>query len=191
MEPKEVTGIILAGGNSSRMGFDKGLADFKGKPLIHYSIDTLQQFCSRIIISTNSPSYGHLGFPVQCDILPGAGPIGGIYSSLLHSEKDDNLVLPCDTPFVTSALMQRILEHAEGYQVVLPASKPGYIEPLIGYYHKNNIKPMLDYIERGHVKLIDYIGTTFHRFIPEYGDPEQFINLNTPEDFKHFAKQQH
>jgi len=189
MDPQQVTGIILAGGNSSRMGFDKGLADFQGKPLIQYSIDTLQRICSRIIISTNSLSYHQLGFPVQSDILPGAGPMGGIYSSLLHSETEHNLVLSCDTPFVTPALMQHLLENAEGYQVVMPASKPGFAEPLIGYYNKNNTTAMLGFIEGGNVKLIDYIETTLYRFIPVYKDPDQFINLNTPEDFKNFEKQ--
>ncbi len=189
MDSQQVTGIILAGGSSSRMGFDKGLADFCGKPIVQYSIDTLQQLCSRIIISSNSPSYQQLGFPVHNDILPGAGPMGGIYSSLLHSETDHNLVLSCDTPFVTPALMQRLLDTSEGYQVVLPASKPGFAEPLIGYYHKNNTTAMLRFIECGNVKLIDYIETTFYRFIPMYSDPDQFININTPEDFRTFTKQ--
>jgi len=189
MDPQQVTGIILAGGNSSRMGFDKGLTDFRGKPLIQYSIDILQGICSGIIISTNSPSYHQLGFPVQSDILPGAGPMGGIYSSLMHSETEHNLVLSCDTPFVTPALLQRLLENAKGYQVVLPASKPGFAEPLIGYYNKNNTTAMLGFIEGGNVKLIDYIETTFYRFIPVYSDPDQFINLNTPEDFRNFEKQ--
>jgi molybdopterin-guanine dinucleotide biosynthesis protein A len=189
MDPDKVSGIILAGGYSTRMGFDKGLADFRGKPLIQYSIEILQPICSRIIISTNSPAYHKLGFPVQIDILPGAGPMGGIYSSLLHSETEHNLVLPCDMPFVTPGLLQRILENREGYQVVLPASKPGFPEPLIGYYHKNNITAMPGFIERGNVKLIDYIETTFYRIIPVYSDSNQFININTPEDFRKLAKQ--
>ncbi len=188
MSIQQITGIILAGGNSSRMGFDKGLADFRGKPLIQYSIDTLQRLCSRIIISTNSSSYGQLGFPVQGDVLPGAGPMGGIYSSLLNSETECNLVLSCDTPFVTPALMQRILENAEGYQVVLPSSKPGFIEPLIAYYHKNNTTAMLSFIESGNVKLIDYIETTFYRVIPVYRDPDQFININTKEDYRNLTQ---
>ena len=188
MDIKQVTGIILAGGNSSRMGFDKGLADFRGKQLVQYSIDTLQCICSQIIISTNSSSYDQLGFPVQSDILPGAGPMGGIYSSLLYSNTDHNLVLSCDTPFVTTALMVQILHNAEGYQVVLPSSKPGYMEPLIGYYHKNNTTAMLGFIDRGNVKLIDYIETTFYRVIPVYGDPDQFININTPEDYSNLTQ---
>jgi molybdopterin-guanine dinucleotide biosynthesis protein A len=189
MDPQQVTGIILAGGNSSRMGFDKGLADFRGKPLVQYSIDILQGICSRIIISSNSPFYLRLGFPVQSDIFPGTGPMGGIYSTLLRSETEHNLVLSCDTPFVTPALMRRLLENAEAYQVVLPASKPGFTEPLIGYYHKNNITALLGFIEGGNMKLIDYIETTFYKVIPVYNDPDQFININTPEELKTFAKQ--
>ncbi len=188
MSIQQVTGIILAGGNSSRMGFDKGLADFRGKPLIQYSIEILQQLSSRIIISTNSSAYGHLGFPIQGDILPGAGPMGGIYSSLLSSETEHNLVMSCDTPFVTPALMQQILENAEGYQVVLPSSKPGFMEPLIGYYNKNNTTAMLGFIEGGNLKLIDYIETTLYRVVPVYREPDQFININTPEDLENLTQ---
>ena len=188
MDSQQVTGIVLAGGNSSRMGFDKGLADFRGKKLIQYSIDILKGICSKIIISTNSTSYDQLGCLVQGDIFPGAGPMGGIYSSLLQSETDHNLVLSCDTPFVTHALMVQILESAVGYQVVLPSSKPGFIEPLIGYYHKNNTTAMLGFINRGNVKLIDYIETTFYRVIPVHRDPDQFININTPEDLRNLTQ---
>ena len=188
MDVQQITGIVLAGGNSSRMGFDKGLAEFRGKPLVRYAIDTLQQICSRIIISTNAATYNQLGFPVQADLIPGAGPMGGIYSALTKSKTEHNLVLSCDTPLVKAALMHRLLENAEGYQVVLPASKPGVVEPLIGYYNKNNSPAMLEFIKRGTVKLIDYIETTYYRCIAVYDDPDQFLNLNTPEEFRKFAK---
>lgn len=188
MNRQRVTGIVLAGGNSSRMGFDKGLAHFRGKPLVQYAIETLEQICSRIIISTNSVSYGHLGYPVKGDIFPGTGPMGAIYSALMSSKTEHNLVLSCDTPFVTSLLMHRLLKNAEGFQVVLPESKPGFVEPLIGYYHINNTTAMLAFIQRGDLKLIDYIETSYYRCISMYGNPEQFLNINTPDDFEKFAQ---
>jgi molybdopterin-guanine dinucleotide biosynthesis protein A len=181
-DASQVTGIILAGGKSSRLGFDKGLADFHGKPLIQYSIHALEPLCSSIIVSANDPAYRSLGYPVQEDIIPDAGPIGGIYSCLLNSATDHNLILSCDTPFITTGLMQMILDHSSGYQIVIPESRPGYIEPLCGYYHKNNVPTLSEFINQGDLKLIRYIETAHHKVIPAHAYSIQFTNMNTPKD---------
>ena len=193
MDSKKVTGIILAGGRSSRMGIEKGMVNFQGQPLIQYSIDVLKNYCSRIIISTNSNAYYSLGYPVQNDIVHEAGPMGGIYSSLLHSKTDYNLILSCDTPFVTSFLLRKILENSEGYQVVIPLSRQGFPEPLIGFYHKNNTTGMLGFINNRNLKLTDYIETTIYKAIPVYQDPTLFdpylfLNFNSLGDIKAFQK---
>lgn len=190
----QITGIVLAGGTSSRMGTAKGLIDFRGNPLIQYSIDTLRPICSQIIISTNSVEFNEFGYPIQADIIQGAGPLGGIYSSLMNSSTDHNLVLPCDTPYVTSDLLNIILKNSDGYQVVVPLSKPGYLEPLIGYYHKNNVTAMLSFLESDNLKLTDYIESALYKSIPVYKNPEVtpnlFMNINSTEDLNEFGKQE-
>ncbi|HPG34509.1 MAG TPA: molybdenum cofactor guanylyltransferase, partial [Lentimicrobium sp.] len=73
----QITGIVLAGGKSTRMGTDKGLMIFQGKPLVMYSIDLLSMFCGRILISSNNPEYAKFGYEIIADELPGAGPMAG------------------------------------------------------------------------------------------------------------------
>jgi molybdopterin-guanine dinucleotide biosynthesis protein A len=186
----QITGIVLAGGSGKRMGTEKGFIEFREKPLVQHSIDILKHHCSRIIISANSTKFKNLGYPVQKDILPGAGPMSGIYSCLTRSETDHNLILPCDTPNVEPYLLNIILDQAEGYQVVVPLSGPGHIEPLIGYYHKNNLSAMLGFLENNNYKLTDYIESAMYKLIPVYKNPDfydtkWFLNINTPKDLTH------
>lgn len=100
----EITGIILAGGKSSRMGKDKGLCDFKGKALVSYAIETLRPLCGNLMISANyfPEKYAEFDLPVIADEVKNIGPMGGILSCLKQSHTQHNLVLSCDTPFVTT-----------------------------------------------------------------------------------------
>ncbi|UCG27558.1 MAG: molybdenum cofactor guanylyltransferase [Bacteroidales bacterium] len=184
-----VTGIVLAGGSSSRMGKEKGFMEYAGKSLIRYALEALEGLCGQIIISANSSHYDLLGYPVQRDIFPSSGPMGGIYSCLLRSETDHNLVLPCDTPGITSEFLEMLLNESDGFQVVISSSKPGLPEPLIGYYNKNNTTGLLPFIKTGNYKLMNYIETALVKIIPIYKRPEifnsnLFININSPEDLE-------
>ena len=80
-----ITGVILAGGKSSRMGFDKGLAILNGKPMIQYVIDVFEKLGLDIIIISNSPGYETFGYPIYNDLIPEKGPVGGIYTCLLYT----------------------------------------------------------------------------------------------------------
>lgn len=187
MAGENVTGIILAGGESKRMGMEKGLLEFRGKALIRYSIEVLENLCSQIIISTHSSNYNHLGYPVQPDLIPDSGPIAGIYSCLVKTETDRNLILSCDTPNVTIGLMRLILDESGGYQVVIPSPGEGMYEPLIGFYHKNNLPQLSHFIKSGNLKILDYIRTVRYKSIPVYKNqavsfPGQFMNINSPGD---------
>ena len=91
---KEITGIVLAGGKSSRMGQEKGLAEFDGKPMIAYALEALAPLCTEILISSNSNAYNHLGYRVVPDIIANSGPMGGIYSCMLQSQLEKKKSLP-------------------------------------------------------------------------------------------------
>lgn len=151
----DVTGIILAGGKSSRMGADKGLQELCGKPLIQYAIDALSGLCSTIIISSSSEAYQALGYKVVGDVFPGIGPMGGIYSALKQSKTDMNLVLSCDLPFVTQELMSYILQNSNGFKVTIPWMGGQHYEPLCGFYHLSTLDQIGDYIKNANYKLPD------------------------------------
>lgn len=151
----EVTGIILAGGKSSRMGTDKGLQELCGKPLISYVIDALSGLCSEIIISSSSEGYQSFGYKVIADELPGIGPMGGIYSALRQSSTENNLVISCDLPFVTEKLLSYILENASGFQVAIPWLGGRHYEPLCGFYNLSVLEGISNFIQKGNYKLPD------------------------------------
>ncbi len=182
-----VTGIILAGGKSSRMGAEKGLQKLCGKPLINYAIEALSGLCNTIIISSSSEDYHSLGYKVVADVIPGIGPMGGIYSALKHSETEENLVLSCDLPFVSTKLMSFILENSEGYKVAVPWLGYKHYEPLCGFYNLSILEQISTFIENNNYKLPDLFDEiSINKLIVNnklgfYND-RLFLNVNSKHD---------
>ena len=117
---REISGFILAGGKSSRMGSDKGLIEFAGRPMIEHSILALKPLCSSIQIITNNNEYRDLGYSVHHDLIKDKGPLGGICTALSLSKTRLNLIITCDSPFVTSDLLSHLIEQSEGFDAVVP-----------------------------------------------------------------------
>ena len=109
-DKSNLTGIILTGGKSSRMGEDKGLMDFDGKRLIEYPIQLLSLFCDNILISANNDQYQEFGFPTIADGYAGMGPAAGMIASLKHSKTTWNLIVGCDMPFLEVEFIAELLE---------------------------------------------------------------------------------
>jgi len=184
----EITGIILAGGKSSRMGKNKALSDFKGKPLIYYAIETLKPLCSTLIISANQKEkYAAFGLPVISDEIKNIGPMGGILTCLKRSKTQHNLIISCDTPFVSSALFRYLLNEVENDQVVVPSHETFLIEPLNAYYNTNLIGAMEQSVRNGNYKLMDFFkkvrfkSVEIDEKLPFYKE-HLFLNINTLKD---------
>ncbi len=192
MHKTEVTGIILAGGKSSRMGRDKGLCRFRGKTLVSYAIETLKPLCGRLILSANNrvEDYAAFGLEVLPDEVKGIGPMGGILSCLRQSDTQHNLVLSCDTPFVTTALLEFLLQNIEKRQVVVPRHGENLLEPLAAYYATNTLAQLNRCVEAGDYKMMNFFnrvnfGTVnVDQLMPSFS-PALFRNLNTPDDLLH------
>jgi molybdopterin-guanine dinucleotide biosynthesis protein A len=183
----EVTGIILAGGKSSRMGTDKGLQELCGKPLMQYAIEVLSGLCSTILISSSSQVYKSFGYKVIADVFPGIGPMGGIYSALKQSETEANLVLSCDLPFVSTKLMSYILNHSKGYKVAVPWLGDQHYEPLCGFYHLSILEQISQYIQNNNYKLPDlFEEININRLVisekSEFYNDSLFLNINSKQD---------
>lgn len=151
---KKITGIILAGGKSNRMGTDKGLLKLGEKYLIEYPIDVLSNLCDQILISANSNSYDFLGYPIISDIVSDCGPIGGIYTGLCHSKTNWNLVLSCDMPFVSEMLLHYLIANSEHTEVTVPYHK-NKLEPLCAVYHKKTKHVLERFIQKNDFKIIN------------------------------------
>lgn len=183
----QVTGIILAGGKSSRMGTDKGLQELCGKPLISYAIQVLSVLCDSIVISSSSDAYNSFGCEVIADEFPGIGPMGGIYSALKQSKTEKNLVLSCDLPFVTKELLSFILKNSDGFEVAVPYEGNQHYEPLCGFYNIAVLDSMGVYIRNGNYKLPDLFQEikinklNINSELDFYQD-NLFINVNSKHD---------
>jgi molybdenum cofactor guanylyltransferase len=183
------TGIILAGGMSRRMGADKGLVMFKGKPLIQYSIDVFSAICSEILISSNSGEYANLGYKVVPDIYSGIGPMGGLYSCLKNSANEINLVLSCDMPFVTVEVFDHLLAVRGNSQVCIPWHENEKYEPLCGVYTNAILNEMEVFIKNENYKLPDlFKHISFLPFRISEIDPllsnHYFLSINSPSDLE-------
>jgi molybdopterin-guanine dinucleotide biosynthesis protein A len=182
-----ITGIILAGGQGRRMGMEKGLVSLGGKPMITFPLKVLSELCDEILISANTADYDYLGHPVIPDLVSNAGPMAGIWSCLLHSKNEINLVAGCDMPFLTNDLYRQILDNRASSLISVPGYGQGRYEPMCGYYHRSVIPAMKKFMETGNLKLPDFFAMVPFRMFPseEFTGPvneKTFFSVNSPDD---------
>ncbi|MFI1743377.1 molybdenum cofactor guanylyltransferase [Thalassobellus sediminis] len=136
IDKKNITGIILAGGKSTRMGTDKGFLLLNGKPFTQYSIDALQPLVSEILIVSDNPDYDIFGCKRINDITKNAGPVAGICSGLEASSTEYNLILSCDIPLITSDILKKLIKAIDDTSEVIQIESNGKSMPLIALYKK-------------------------------------------------------
>jgi molybdopterin-guanine dinucleotide biosynthesis protein A len=193
MNTESITGIVLAGGRSSRMGSDKSLIKLKDKALIEYAIDALKPLCSKVVISSNNFIYDFTGCEVWPDELPDRAPMIGIYSCLKRSETDVNIVLSCDMPLMSTAMLEYLLENSVNHDITVPMHEDNFIEPLCGIYKRSSIGILEKYINRRNFRLNECIQAGSHQLvltnsILSFYTPELFSNVNSPEDFMNISQ---
>ncbi|MDH7444166.1 molybdenum cofactor guanylyltransferase [Aquimarina sp. 2201CG14-23] len=176
-----ITGIILAGGKSSRMGQDKGLKLHKGIPFIQHIIKALEVVTSKILIITGNKEYTQFGYPCIQDIIPNQGPIGGIYTGLKHTQTEKNLVLSCDVPFITVPVLKNLIANDESdYNVITYEDIP-----LITLYNKSVAINFLESIEKKRLSLRKTLSTLKVKSIPVDQKIVPFVhNINTQQQYK-------
>lgn len=183
--------VIQAGGKSSRMGQDKALMPFLGKPLIERVIDRVSPIADKVIITTNNPSeYEYLGLPLYEDLIPDRGALGGLYTALHSASHPLVAIIGCDMPFASPSLLKhgcQVLEDT-GADVAIPLSEAG-LEPMHAVYRKNTCLPAVKgAIDAGKWKLIAFHDDVDVRIISTFEiyqhDPKglAFLNINTLEE---------
>ena len=192
-----VAGFILAGGESSRMGVDKGLLEIAGVPMIVRAARLAEAVTGTPAVVVGAPEkYRGLGLRAIADDWPGCGPLGGIATALRASEADWNLIVACDLPHLTQEwlqyLLQRARDSAEEAVVamnVTPANKRG-AEPLCAMYHKGSEPALRRALERGVRKVTDGLAQLRVEVIEPAewkgfdSDGLLFKNVNTPADYE-------
>jgi molybdopterin-guanine dinucleotide biosynthesis protein A len=179
--------LILAGGRSSRMGTNKALVNYQGKPLISYPITLAKSYNAGILLIDNRNDLEHYGFPVIRDIYSEGGAMAGIHSGLTASTTDWNLILTCDMPHISTGLIDKMISKLDESRPMLVPGHHGYIEPLCGFYHRKMLPVMEKHLKDGSYKLLDLIGL-FPGSIVNVDDfmslsgTDIFLNINTPSD---------
>jgi molybdopterin-guanine dinucleotide biosynthesis protein A len=183
---------IQAGGQSRRMGRDKALMPFLGRPLIQRVVDRLAPIADEILVTTNSPEdFRFLDLPLFPDLKPGRGALGGLYTALSSATCDAVAVVACDMPFASVSLIEaanRLLIQ-EGADVIIPDSGDG-LEPLHAVYRRATCLPAIESaIDADKWRLISWFPQVKVRILQpdeiKVHDPTglAFWNLNTPEEF--------
>ena len=182
------TGIILAGGKSSRMGEDKGLVLLNGKPMVQYIIEVLKEVVSDIIIISNNESYTKFGIPVYADIIKDKGPVGGIYTGLYNSTTELNFCISCDVPMISSDFILWLLKRSGNASITLPMYKDK-VHQMIGVYSKQVLSNFKESTEKGHLKLSQVNSDMACEIIDiekEYANFDEllFSNINTKNELR-------
>jgi len=187
-----LTICVQAGGESRRMGQDKALMPFLGRPLIQRVVDRLSPIADEVIVTTNRPDdYRFLNLPLFPDLIPGRGALGGLYTALASATCDVVAVVACDMPFASPALIEAAkgLLVQEEADVVIPDSGGG-LEPMHAVYRRETCIPAIQgAIQADKWKLIAWFPQVKVRVLKpdevQFHDPPglAFWNLNTPEEF--------
>jgi len=186
-EPQEITGIVLAGGRSRRMGgVDKGLVNFRGMPMVQHVIQALQPGVGTLLINANrnSDRYAALGYPVVADMFEGyLGPLAGMASGMSVASTPYVLTAPCDCPLVGPGMARRLYQAVSRESAQIGVAHDGVrTHPVFALIQRDLLTDLLAFLESGERKIDRWYA--LHRLaVVNFDDvPEWFQNINSPEE---------
>lgn len=180
-----MTGIILAGGASRRMGRDKAACLWEGVSFLERAIQALQPLTTKILVSSDNPRHGLNGVQRVEDLVKDKGPLMGLFSALSVSQDSLHLVLSCDYPLVDTQLLRLLSEDKTEYSPIcvfthkkeihpFPGLYPGYIRTVLGTYLSENRLSVKEFLRRTPTQCVEIPNHMAH----------QLANMNTPDDLK-------
>ena len=191
---KDVTGVVLAGGRSSRYGKNKALVKIHGTPLIERVLNAMNSIFHHVIIITNTPDeYSYLNLPMYQDIIKGLGPLGGVYTGLKMIPDNAGFFVACDMPFLNRDLIRYIVEIKVDFDVVVPRAS-GNIEALHGIYTKRCRGKIKSLIDSGTYQIFRFFSEVSVRYVDDDEimrfDPDlrSFLNINRPDELKRLGQ---
>jgi molybdopterin-guanine dinucleotide biosynthesis protein B len=171
------------------MGHDKARAEFGGATLIEWMLARVAPaFPFVFVVAKDVASFRHLGVPVVADARAVESPTVGVYSAVVASPSPRTLCLGCDIPFVTTALLQELVQRPASFDAVVPRDGSG-LQPLCAVYSRRTLaalEQMLDADERQLNRIFERVRTDYVEVADgRFGDPrELFLNVNTPADLE-------
>jgi molybdopterin-guanine dinucleotide biosynthesis protein A len=196
----DITGVILSGGKSLRMGFNKSLLKIQGKTIIEYIVELMQNIFSKVILITNSPDeYRFLNLEMFEDIYKNYGPLAGIHSGLVNSSTKRNFIISCDVPLMTEQMIRYLVDYSTDKLITI-AKADGYIQQLVGIYNRDIIVTAEDILEKEKLveernsdqqrrgckvlSLVNQVGAEIiNTDSLSFYIPDTYFNMNNTEDF--------
>jgi molybdopterin-guanine dinucleotide biosynthesis protein A len=182
---KDITGIVLAGGKSSRMGSDKGLIKIDNKTFVENVIAAMEPLVNEIIIVSNKPEYDQFGFYRVEDDIKDSGPLAGLYSGLKYSNSEFNLVLSCDIPIIKTEILEKLIEVDYKNYEVTQIESHNKTMPLIAIYQKQCMHKCLELLQQDERRLRVAVNQLKTKTIVIDSEYDPFVkNVNNKEDLK-------
>jgi molybdopterin-guanine dinucleotide biosynthesis protein A len=185
----QVSGFVLAGGKSTRMGQDKATLTLNGRTLLEHALAVLRTICRDVAVLGSYERYGTLA-PVYEDIHPGCGPLGGIHAALTSSQTRFNLIIAVDTPFLVPDFLSYLVERAvESEAVVISPEINDFMQPLCTVYSLDFLPIAERALRNGSYKITPLFPRDNKTLVIKESELRRFgfgsgmfENLNTPED---------
>lgn len=179
--PDQITGVVLCGGASRRMGQDKAALEVAGEALLDRAVRMLTPHVHEVVLACGpEPRYADRGLRLALDAAPGRGPLEGLRAGLAAASTDWVLALACDMPAAEGSLVALIEGAREGDQVVHFTAR-GLPEPLCALYGRAALPALEEALARGERRMVCFWSSLRVRALPAPSD-DVFSNVNTPDD---------
>ena len=191
IDTSDITGVILAGGRSRRMGRDKATLKIAGHTLFERARDALGSVFERLLIAGDRPDLASATAPCFADKYPGSA-LGGIHGGLSAARTPWVFITPCDLAAPDANLVRHLLHHRHGYDAVVPRTVDGF-EPVFALYHKNCLPVMEQMLRAGNYRIYDFYDRIRVRVVETQEMPAgwetSLINLNSPHDLQQLGQE--
>jgi molybdopterin-guanine dinucleotide biosynthesis protein A len=188
-----VSGIVLAGGQGSRMGgVDKGLQPFRGKPMVAHVIERLAPQVGELLINANrhADEYARFGHRVIADEIPGfAGPLAGFERGLAHASGELVATVPCDSPFLPADLVSRLRARLESEDTQIAVARTGeQPHPVFCLMRRDVLASLQRFLGSGQRKIDRWYGELRVSEVAFDDEADAFLNINTRDELAKLEK---
>jgi len=192
-----ITGVLLTGGESRRMGRNKAFLEIDGKLLIERNLEVLRKVCSEVVISSREEEPYHRYGDVVVDVKEGKGPLGGIYSVMLQAQYDHLFLAACDLPFLHEDAIRFLYHEFKDADALVPYVT-GRMHPLHAFYHKRLLPLVEEKISSDKLRMTDVLSECRTRILKaeKCSDSDQrqllersVLNVNTPDEWEQLCTQ--
>lgn len=187
-----MTGVILTGGKSSRMGEEKARMRIEGAPVLHRIIGLFQKLFNEVLIVTNREGrFDNCGCREVVDLIPDRGPLGGVYTGLHYAVSSPVFAASCDLPFINTPAVELIMKESAVHDIVVPDIH-GRLHPLHAAYSRRCMPYLLERIRNNRLDITGFIheaqGLSVKRvsageWVKEDPEFKSLFNMNTIEDW--------